>query len=198
MGLRWQGGAAVLRSYENSACTFAKQSAYGRVWSMYSLMRRTDTLTRAPIFRSFSLREAAVALARRVPARASLRALLSSDATADSLSLRRLVAKVAAEVRSLNRSSCSGMIVGEHVRSGDLKVNVSKGKKFTNMRAGAADENVRLEPPRRLTLELALEFINDDELIEVTPDAIRPRKRLLDATARKKAGRRAAARARGE
>ena len=86
-----------------------------------------------------------------------------------------------------------GMIVGEHVRPGDLEVNVSKGKKLTNMRAAAADENLRLEPPRELTLELALEFINDDELIEVTPDAIRLRKRLLDPNERRKAMRRAAA-----
>ena len=90
----------------------------------------------------------------------------------------------------------SGMIVGEHVRPGDLEVNVSKGKKLTNMRAAAADENVRLEPPRELTLELALEFLNDDELIEVTPDAIRLRKRQLDPIDRKKAMRRAAAAAR--
>ena len=92
----------------------------------------------------------------------------------------------------------SGMIVGEHVRPGDLEVNVSKEKKLTNMRAAAADENIRLEPPRELTLELALEFINDDELIEVTPDAIRLRKRLLDPSERKKAMRKAAAEARGE
>ena len=90
----------------------------------------------------------------------------------------------------------SGMIVGEHVRPGDLEVNVSKGKRLTNMRAAAADENVRLAPPRELTLELALEFINDDELIEVTPDAIRLRKRILDPSERRKAMRRAAAEAR--
>jgi GTP-binding protein len=89
-----------------------------------------------------------------------------------------------------------GMIVGEHVRPGDLDVNVSKGKKLTNMRAAASDENVKLETPRELTLELALEFINDDELIEVTPDAIRLRKRLLDPSTRKKAMRVAAAEAR--
>jgi GTP-binding protein len=80
----------------------------------------------------------------------------------------------------------TGMIVGEHVRPGDLDVNVCKGKKLTNMRASGSDENVRLEPPRQLTLELALEFIEDDELIEVTPDALRLRKRQLDANARKK------------
>ncbi|MFV1988482.1 MAG: translational GTPase TypA [Gemmatimonadota bacterium] len=92
----------------------------------------------------------------------------------------------------------SGMIVGEHVRPGDLEVNVTKEKKLTNMRAASADENVRLETPRQLTLELALEFINDDELIEITPDAVRLRKRHLDPHARKKAMRKAAAEARGE
>lgn len=92
----------------------------------------------------------------------------------------------------------SGMIVGEHVRPGDLEVNISKEKKLTNMRAAAADDHIRLEPPRELTLELALEFINDDELIEITPDAVRLRKRLLDPTARKKAMRRAAAEARDD
>jgi len=81
----------------------------------------------------------------------------------------------------------TGMIVGEHVRPGDLDVNVGKGKKLTNMRAAGSDDNIRLEPPRALTLELALEFIDDDELIEVTPDAIRLRKKELDANRRKKA-----------
>jgi len=80
----------------------------------------------------------------------------------------------------------TGMIVGEHVRPGDLDVNVTKGKKLTNMRAAGSDENVKLEPPRKLTLELALEFISDDELIEVTPTAIRLRKRELDANRRRK------------
>jgi GTP-binding protein len=79
-----------------------------------------------------------------------------------------------------------GMIVGEHVRPGDLDVNVCKEKKLTNMRAAGSDENVRLEPARVLTLELALEFIEDDELIEVTPDGLRLRKRQLDPNARKK------------
>ena len=79
-----------------------------------------------------------------------------------------------------------GMIVGEHVRPGDLDVNVCKGKRLTNMRMAGSDESVRLEPPRELTLELALEFIEEDELIEVTPDALRLRKRELDANTRKK------------
>ncbi len=89
-----------------------------------------------------------------------------------------------------------GMIVGESARPGDMEVNPCKGKKLTNMRAAAADENIRLEPPREITLELALEFINADELIEVTPAAIRLRKRLLDPSGRKKAMRQAAALAR--
>ena len=80
-----------------------------------------------------------------------------------------------------------GMIVGESARPGDMDVNVSRGKKLTNMRAAAADENVRLEPPRRMTLEQALGFIDDDELIEVTPDGIRLRKRILDPGMRRKA-----------
>jgi GTP-binding protein len=85
-----------------------------------------------------------------------------------------------------------GMIVGENSRPDDMDVNVSKEKKLTNMRTTASDENIRLEPPRQITLELALEFIQDDELIEVTPDAIRLRKRVLDPTERKKAAKRAA------
>jgi GTP-binding protein len=84
-----------------------------------------------------------------------------------------------------------GMIVGEHVRPGDLEVNVGKEKKLTNIRAAASDDNIMLEPPRRLTLESALEFIEEDELIEVTPDAMRLRKRALEASARRKASRKA-------
>ncbi len=84
-----------------------------------------------------------------------------------------------------------GMIVGEHVRAGDMDVNVGKGKKLTNVRAAASDENIMLEPARKVTLELALEFIEDDELIEVTPDAIRLRKRTLDAGVRRRAARQA-------
>jgi GTP-binding protein len=83
----------------------------------------------------------------------------------------------------------SGMIVGEHVRPGDLDVNACKAKKLTNMRTTATDENIKLEPPREMTLELALEFIEDDELIEVTPERIGLRKKYLDPIARKKAAR---------
>jgi GTP-binding protein len=86
-----------------------------------------------------------------------------------------------------------GMIVGENARAGDMDVNITKEKKLTNMRTTAADEALRLEPPREVTLELALEYIEEDELIEVTPDAIRLRKRALDASDRKKAQRAARA-----
>ena len=86
----------------------------------------------------------------------------------------------------------AGMIVGEHVRPGDLDVNACKGKKLTNMRTTSTDENIKLEPPRELTLELALEFIEDDELIEVTPGRIGLRKRHLDPITRKKAARKKA------
>ncbi len=82
-----------------------------------------------------------------------------------------------------------GMIVGEHARSGDLDVNATKEKKLTNMRTTASDEMIILEPPRQVTLELALEYIEDDELIEVTPSSLRLRKRLLGATERRKLAR---------
>src|SRR6476619_6654988 len=72
-----------------------------------------------------------------------------------------------------------GMIVGENSRPGDMDVNPTKEKKLSNMRTTGTDENIRLEPPRELTLEGALEYIEDDELIEVTPQSIRLRKRLL-------------------
>jgi GTP-binding protein len=84
-----------------------------------------------------------------------------------------------------------GMIVGENARAGDLEVNVTKGKKLTNIRAAGADEAIMLEPPKLLTLEGALEFIADDELVEITPAAIRLRKRLLKLHERKKASRKA-------
>jgi GTP-binding protein len=86
-----------------------------------------------------------------------------------------------------------GMVIGEHVRPGDLDVNATKEKKLTNMRTTAADEMILLEPPRQITLELALEYIEDDELIEVTPSSIRLRKRELGATERRKLARNARA-----
>jgi GTP-binding protein len=77
-----------------------------------------------------------------------------------------------------------GMIIGENARPKDMDVNVTKEKKQTNMRASTADEAVRLIPPRKLGLEQAIEFINDDELVEVTPKSIRLRKRILQANQR--------------
>jgi GTP-binding protein len=80
-----------------------------------------------------------------------------------------------------------GMVVGENSRSEDLDVNASKPKKLTNMRASSADELVRLIPPRPLSLEQALEFIRDDECVEVTPESIRLRKVELTASKRQSA-----------
>ena len=82
-----------------------------------------------------------------------------------------------------------GMIVGEHTRDNDLEVNVLKGKKLTNVRAAGKDEAVRLTPPIRMTLEKALAWIEDDELVEVTPKSIRLRKAILDPHERKRADR---------
>ncbi len=84
-----------------------------------------------------------------------------------------------------------GMIIGENARPGDMDVNPTKEKKLTNMRTTASDENIQLEPPRGLTLESALEYIEGDELIEVTPSSIRLRKRFLSANDRKKLSREA-------
>jgi GTP-binding protein len=83
-----------------------------------------------------------------------------------------------------------GMIVGEHTRANDLEVNVLKGKKLTNIRTHSHDEAIRLTPPIRMTVEKALAYIGDDELVEVTPKSIRLRKKLLDPHARKREERR--------
>jgi GTP-binding protein len=85
----------------------------------------------------------------------------------------------------------AGQIVAEHCRENDLAVNICREKKLTNMRAAGSDKNILLKPPRELTLEIALEYIAEDELVEVTPNAIRLRKRLLTENERKRAQRRA-------
>jgi GTP-binding protein len=85
-----------------------------------------------------------------------------------------------------NIQNYSGMIVGIHQRDNDLVVNPNKAKKLTNIRTTAADEKLILAPPRQLTLEYALEFINDDELVEVTPQSIRLRKLILDHNERRR------------
>ncbi|MRJ01951.1 MAG: translational GTPase TypA [Epsilonproteobacteria bacterium] len=79
-----------------------------------------------------------------------------------------------------------GMIIGEHSRPNDLEVNPIKGKKLTNIRAAGSDEAIQLTPPRQITLERALEWIEEDELVEVTPRSIRLRKRYLDPHERKR------------
>jgi len=86
-----------------------------------------------------------------------------------------------------NTDVYEGMVIGENNKGVDLTVNATKEKKLTNMRSSGADDALRLTPHRELTLEQALEFIEDDELVEVTPKAIRIRKKLLDENARKRA-----------
>jgi GTP-binding protein len=86
-----------------------------------------------------------------------------------------------------------GMIVGEHTRGNDLEINVLKGKKLTNMRASGKDDAVLLTPPIKLTLERAIAFIDDDEMVEVTPKSIRLRKAILDPHERKRSERRSVA-----
>ncbi|MCH7721582.1 MAG: translational GTPase TypA, partial [Planctomycetes bacterium] len=83
----------------------------------------------------------------------------------------------------------AGQIVGEHCRDNDLEINICKPKKMTNIRAAAADKTVVLKPPREMPLEVALEFIEDDELVEITPDALRLRKRHLSEIDRRRATR---------
>jgi GTP-binding protein len=78
------------------------------------------------------------------------------------------------------------MIIGQCARGEDITVNPCKAKKQSNTRSSAADEAIKLSPPRIMTLEAALEFINDDELVEVTPDNIRIRKRYLTEMERRK------------
>ncbi len=83
----------------------------------------------------------------------------------------------------------NGMVIGESARPGDLEVNPLKGKQLTNMRTSGADDAIKLVPPRLMSLENAMEWIEDDELIEITPESIRIRKRHLDPTLRKKIAR---------
>ena len=85
-----------------------------------------------------------------------------------------------------------GQVVAENVRDNDMVVNPTTAKKLSNMRTTASDENIILKPARKMTLEQALEYIEEDELVEVTPNSIRLRKELLSENARKKAGRKKA------
>ena len=81
----------------------------------------------------------------------------------------------------------AGQVLGLHSRENDLIVNPSKGKKLTNVRSSGTDDAIRLTPPRLMSLEDALEFIEADELVECTPDSVRVRKRILDHNGRKRA-----------
>jgi len=85
-----------------------------------------------------------------------------------------------------NTEVYAGMIVGQHAKDKDLVVNVCRGKKLTNNRAAGKDDAIKLIPPRTFSLEQAIEYIGDDELLEITPDSIRMRKKILDHTARKR------------
>jgi GTP-binding protein len=85
-----------------------------------------------------------------------------------------------------------GMIVGENARNEDMSVNPTKEKKLTNMRATGSDKNILLKPPRIMSLEEALEYIEEDELVEVTPSQIRLRKKILKETDRRRDSRRTA------
>jgi GTP-binding protein len=82
-----------------------------------------------------------------------------------------------------------GQVVGEHCRDDDIVVNPTKAKKLSNMRTTGSDENIILKPARKMTLEQALEYIEEDELVETTPQSIRLRKELLTENQRKRAGR---------
>src|SRR5258708_26020339 len=85
-----------------------------------------------------------------------------------------------------------GKVVAENARDNDMPVTPTTAKKLTNMRTTSSDENIILKPPRKMTLEQALEYIEEDELVEVTPTSIRLRKELLTENERKKAGRKQA------
>jgi GTP-binding protein len=85
-----------------------------------------------------------------------------------------------------NLAVYEGMVIGENSRDNDLDVNVTKEKKLTNMRASGSDESLQLVPPKPMTLEQSLEFIREDELVEITPESIRLRKKVLQANRRPK------------
>ena len=79
-----------------------------------------------------------------------------------------------------------GQVIGENAKESNIQVNIQRGKKLTNMRAAGSDKAIKITPATKFSLEEALEYINDDELVEITPESIRLRKLHLDETARKK------------
>ncbi|GAA6756554.1 GTP-binding protein [Thermus sp. 2.9] len=120
-----------------------------------------------------------------IPTRATGSAVAMEAGVATAYSLHRLQERVQFFIEP-GTEVYVGMIVGEHVRENDLEVNVTTAKKLTNIRAAGSDENIRLIPPRKLSLEEALEFLAEDELLEVTPKSLRLRKRVLDPAKRKR------------
>ena len=83
----------------------------------------------------------------------------------------------------------AGMVIGQNSKTGDLEVNILRGKQLTNIRASGTDEAIRLTPPKELTLEDMITYVDDDELVEVTPKSLRLRKKYLDSNDRKRLGR---------
>ncbi|MGC8905656.1 EF-Tu/IF-2/RF-3 family GTPase, partial [Thermus sp.] len=120
-----------------------------------------------------------------IPTRTTGSAVAMEAGVATAYSLHRLQERVAFFIEP-GAEVYVGMIVGAHVRENDLDVNVTIAKKLTNVRAAGSDENLRLIPPRRLSLEEALEFLAEDELLEVTPKSLRLRKKVLDPSQRKR------------
>ncbi|WP_243093329.1 translational GTPase TypA [Thermus thalpophilus] len=120
-----------------------------------------------------------------IPTRATGSAVAMEAGVATAYSLHRLQERVQFFIEP-GTEVYVGMIVGEHVRENDLEVNVTTAKKLTNIRAAGSDENIRLIPPRKLSLEEALEFLAEDELLEVTPKSLRLRKKVLDPAKRKR------------
>ncbi|NHK39260.1 translational GTPase TypA [Thermus thermophilus] len=120
-----------------------------------------------------------------IPTRTTGSAVAMEPGVATAYSLNRLQERVVFFIEP-GTEVYVGMIVGEHVRENDLDVNVTLAKKLTNVRAAGSDENIRLTPPRRLSLEEALEFLAEDELLEVTPKSLRLRKKVLDPSRRKR------------
>lgn len=120
-----------------------------------------------------------------IPTRTTGSAVAMEAGVATAYSLNRLQERVQFFIEP-GTEVYVGMVVGEHVRENDLEVNVTTAKKLTNIRAAGSDENIRLVPPRRLSLEEALEFLAEDELLEVTPKNLRLRKKVLDPSKRKR------------
>ena len=142
----------------------------------------TDTSGEGTLLRSF---EKFAKYSGEVPERENGVLISQTDGEAMAYSLDRLSERGTIFIHP-GTQVYEGMIIGMNNRDNDLTVNPCKNKKLTNMRAAGSDDNINLSPPREFSLEESLEFINDDELVEITPDAIRLRKKVLKETERKK------------